>query len=107
MSKQVRASASFQVESTAGRTSYSMIGTTQSSSMRNLPKHSGVIFKGHSSAGILTAQAPQGSAAYVGLDRLTGRLRGRSGSSVLVHAVPSRDQCRYLCCQFGNGRSAR
>jgi hypothetical protein len=55
--------------------------------MRNLPKTFRGNFEDRSSAEILTAQAPQGAAAYVGLERLTGTLRGRSGSSVLVHAA--------------------
>jgi Protein of unknown function (DUF3224) len=64
-----------------------MIGTTQSSAVRNFTKTFQGDFEGHSSAEILTAQAPHGSAAYVGLERLTGSLRGRSGSFVLVHAA--------------------
>ena len=31
------------------------------------------------------AGAPSGSAAYVGIERITGQLQGRSGSFVLIH----------------------
>jgi hypothetical protein len=85
MSTQVRASASFQVDSWKDELfddrDDTKLGRAQ------LTKTFQGDFKGHSSAEILTAQAPQGSAAYVGLERLTGSLRGRSGSFVLVHAA--------------------
>ena len=41
--------------------------------------------EGESTAELLMAVAPSGSAVYVGLERLVGRLKGRSGSFVLVH----------------------
>lgn len=38
-----------------------------------------------SAAELLMAGAPSGSAVYVGLERITGQLGGRSGSFVLIH----------------------
>lgn len=40
---------------------------------------------GTSTAELLTAQTPDGSAAYLGLDRIKGRLEGREGTFVLQH----------------------
>jgi len=46
--------------------------------------------EGRSSAELLMAATPtDGSAAYVGLERIEGRLRGRSGSFVLHHSATS------------------
>ena len=41
--------------------------------------------EGESSAVLLTARTDAGSAAYVALDRIAGRLGGREGSFVLQH----------------------
>jgi hypothetical protein len=41
--------------------------------------------EGESSAELLTARTEAGSAAYLALDRIAGRLGGRSGSFVLAH----------------------
>lgn len=41
--------------------------------------------EGESAAELLMAGAPSGSAVYVGIERITGTLQGRSGSFVLVH----------------------
>jgi hypothetical protein len=41
--------------------------------------------EGTSAADLLMAGAPSGSAAYVGIERITGQLLGRSGSFVLIH----------------------
>ena len=41
--------------------------------------------EGQSAAELLMVGAPSGSAAYVGLERITARLGGRSGSFVLLH----------------------
>jgi len=41
--------------------------------------------EGQSTAELLMAGAPGGSAVYVGLERIVGHLGGRSGSFVLVH----------------------
>jgi hypothetical protein len=43
--------------------------------------------EGASEGEFLLAIAPAGSAAYVGLDRVTASIDGRSGSFVLVHAA--------------------
>ncbi len=40
---------------------------------------------GESTAELLMAGAPSGSAVYVGLEQIVGRLNGRSGGFVLVH----------------------
>jgi hypothetical protein len=40
---------------------------------------------GEATAELLTARAASGSAAYVALDRISGRLEGREGSFVLAH----------------------
>jgi len=40
---------------------------------------------GSSTAELLMAVAPSGSAIYVGVERISGTLQGRSGSFVLVH----------------------
>lgn len=40
---------------------------------------------GHSTAELLTARSPDGSAAYVAIDRVTGNVDGREGSFVLEH----------------------
>lgn len=42
-------------------------------------------FEGTSTAELLMASAPHDSAAYVGFERITGRLHGRAGSFVLHH----------------------
>lgn len=44
-------------------------------------------FEGESTAELLMASAPNGSAAYVGFERITGRLHGRAGSFVLHHTA--------------------
>ena len=41
--------------------------------------------EGQSTAELLMAGAPGGSAVYVGLERIVGQLGGRSGSFVFVH----------------------
>lgn len=41
--------------------------------------------EGESSAELLTATTPEGSAVFLGLDRIAGRLHGREGSFVLQH----------------------
>jgi hypothetical protein len=41
--------------------------------------------EGESSAELLTARTEAGSATYLALDRIAGRLGGRSGSFVLAH----------------------
>ena len=41
--------------------------------------------EGTSAAELLMAGAPSGSAVYVGIERITGQLQGRSGSFVLIH----------------------
>ena len=41
--------------------------------------------QGQSTAELLMAGAPGGSAVYVGLERIVGRVHDRSGSFVLVH----------------------
>jgi hypothetical protein len=41
--------------------------------------------EGKSTAELLTAQTEKGSAAYVALDRISGRLDRREGSFVLLH----------------------
>lgn len=41
--------------------------------------------EGQSTAELLMAGAPTGSAVYVGLERIVGRLHERSGSFVLIH----------------------
>jgi Protein of unknown function (DUF3224) len=41
--------------------------------------------EGQSTAELLMAGAPGGSAVYVGLERIEGRLNGRLGSFVLIH----------------------
>jgi hypothetical protein len=41
--------------------------------------------EGTSTAELLMAGAPEGSAAYVGFERIEGRLGGRAGSFVLHH----------------------
>ena len=41
--------------------------------------------EGTATAELLTATTESGSAAYVALDRITGRLHGRTGSFVLQH----------------------
>ena len=41
--------------------------------------------EGASAAELLMVGAPSGSAAYVGIERITGQLQGRSGSFVLIH----------------------
>jgi hypothetical protein len=43
--------------------------------------------EGESEGEFLIAVAPGGSAAYVGLDRVTASIAGRSGSFVLVHSA--------------------
>jgi Protein of unknown function (DUF3224) len=40
---------------------------------------------GQSTAELLTARSPDGSAAYVGLDRISASFHGRSGTFVLQH----------------------
>ena len=40
---------------------------------------------GHSTAELLTARSPDGSAAYVAIDRIRGSVDGREGSFVLEH----------------------
>lgn len=42
---------------------------------------------GTSTAELLMAQAQEGSAAYVGFERIAGTLHGRSGSFVLHHSA--------------------
>jgi hypothetical protein len=42
---------------------------------------------GMSTAELLMAQAPGGSAAYVGMERIVGRMHGREGSFVLHHSA--------------------
>lgn len=42
---------------------------------------------GTSTAELLMAQAQEGSAAYVGFERIVGTLHGRSGSFVLHHSA--------------------
>ncbi len=46
-------------------------------------------FEGQSTADLLMAYAQNGSAAYVGFERIVGRLAGRSGSFVLQHNASS------------------
>ncbi len=41
--------------------------------------------EGSSTAELLMAVAPSGSAIYVGVERISGALQGKSGSFVLVH----------------------
>ena len=41
--------------------------------------------EGNSTAELLMAGAPSGSAVYVGIERISGRLDERAGSFVLVH----------------------
>lgn len=41
--------------------------------------------EGEATAELLTATTPDGGAVYVALDRITGKLAGRSGSFVLHH----------------------
>lgn len=43
--------------------------------------------EGESTAELLMAVAPHGSAAYVGFERISGRLHGRAGSFVLHHTA--------------------
>ncbi|MGZ3598683.1 MAG: DUF3224 domain-containing protein [Ktedonobacterales bacterium] len=43
--------------------------------------------EGHSTAELLMAGAQNGSAAYVGFERIEGHLHGRSGSFVLHHSA--------------------
>jgi hypothetical protein len=42
---------------------------------------------GHSSAELLTARSPDGSAAYVAIDRINGSVNGREGSFVLASSA--------------------
>ena len=42
-------------------------------------------FEGSSTAELLMAGAPSGSAIYVGVERIAGKLQGKAGSFVLVH----------------------
>jgi hypothetical protein len=43
--------------------------------------------EGESTGEFLTARAPRGSAAYVGIDTVTAAISGASGSFVLVHSA--------------------
>jgi hypothetical protein len=43
--------------------------------------------QGTSTAELLMAQAPEGSAAYVGMERIVGTVNGRAGSFVLHHSA--------------------
>ncbi|HEX8033484.1 MAG TPA: DUF3224 domain-containing protein [Ktedonobacterales bacterium] len=43
--------------------------------------------EGHSAAELLMVGAHNGSAAYVGFERIEGRIHGRSGSFVLHHSA--------------------
>src|SRR5215469_15153007 len=43
--------------------------------------------QGTSTAELLMAQAPEGSAAYVGMERIVGAVNGRAGSFVLHHSA--------------------
>lgn len=45
--------------------------------------HGGI--DGDSTAELLMAMAPEGSAAYVGFERIVGRLDGRAGTFILHH----------------------
>lgn len=61
--------------------------------------------EGRSTAELLMAGAPGGSAAYVGVERITGRLNGRSGSFVLIHdaSMSSEGQSLSLTIMRGSG----
>jgi uncharacterized protein DUF3224 len=43
--------------------------------------------EGESTAELLMAYAHEGSAAYVGVERVTGRVNGRSGSFLYLHSA--------------------
>ncbi len=45
--------------------------------------------EGHSTAELLMVSALNGSAAYVGFERIEGRLHGRAGSFILHHSASS------------------
>ena len=45
--------------------------------------------EGQSTAELLMAVAQEGSASYVGIERIEGRVHGRSGSFVLLHSATS------------------
>lgn len=45
--------------------------------------------EGHSTAELLMASAPEGSAAYVGFERIVARVGDRAGSFVLQHNATS------------------
>lgn len=51
---------------------------------------------GESTAELLMAGAPGGSAAYVGVERVTGRLNGRQGSFVLIHNASMASDGQFL-----------
>lgn len=63
---------------------------------------------GESTAELLMAGAPSGSAAYVGLERITGALQGRAGSFVLVHnaSMSSEGQSLILTILRDSGTDA-
>jgi hypothetical protein len=85
MSTQAHARATFQVDSWKDETFDERDGTKLGRAQLTKTFRGDV--EGRSSVEILTAQAPQGSAAYVGLERFIGSLDGRSGAFVLVHAA--------------------
>ena len=85
MSTPAHASAAFQIDSWNDEIFDERDGTKLGRAQ--LAKTFSGDIEAHSTVEILTAQAPQGSAAYVGLERLTGSVRGRSGSFVLVHTA--------------------
>lgn len=51
---------------------------------------------GESTAELLMAGAASGSAVYVGLERISGNLGGRSGSFVLVHNAAMASDGQFL-----------
>jgi Protein of unknown function (DUF3224) len=59
--------------------------------------------EGTSMTTLLTAMGPGGPAAYVGLERFTGRLDGEAGSAVLRHSVAQPPATALLVPTAGQG----
>ena len=80
-----RATGTFTID-TWDATPYDEAGGVTLSRTRVTKTFSGEV-EGTSTAELLMAQATEGSAAYVGMERIEGRIHGRSGSFVLHHSA--------------------
>ncbi|MGH7912312.1 MAG: DUF3224 domain-containing protein [Candidatus Dormibacteraceae bacterium] len=68
-----------------------------------LTKHYHGDLTGSGTTVLLTVQSPAGPAAYVGIERFTGTLRGRQGSVVLRHSVAEPPATAVLVPATGTG----